>query len=513
MRRYGIFLIILLFAITACGAGSGSSSTGSSSGSVNISMSDAPGDFDHVWITVKSVWFHTSNAAGPDDAGWLKYDLSSPVSIDLESLSGKVSSQIWSGLTLPDGNYQQIRLFLVPTENALAQSASSQGLSYNNEAVVNGTAYPLRIPTPDKGIKLSGTFGVAASTPLNLALEFDVSHDVISFTRDSITEYVLKPDLQYFDLDNAAAIVGQLDPGAIANAPNARFIIKAEQVDQAGDRFVIRRVAALQSNGSFILYPLWPGTYDVMIRGIGYDTAIVQNVPAVKGTTPASSPTNIGQCAMVNSPAPDFAVGGTVVPTGSWADFEQTVPGMATPYVVRYRHFNPFTGTFSNFLLSSGPLQVAPFNNGGNPAFANTVPAEGTGNFQAVARAYLYDPSTAFIANASSAEPLAFGTLAPASGTANQVSGNLLFASNVSLFNGVTFVTQGGIIVNALYTGAMSGSTWPYAVGDLPGNFAGARYHINALAWNPGLYIGAPSAFDLINGTNASGVDVQMKAQ
>jgi hypothetical protein len=60
--------------IKACGGGNGSAST--QTGVAQVSLTDAPGDFDHVWITVKDVWFHTSDVAGPNDPGWLKYPLS-----------------------------------------------------------------------------------------------------------------------------------------------------------------------------------------------------------------------------------------------------------------------------------------------------------------------------------------------------------------------------------------------------------------------------------------------------
>jgi Domain of unknown function (DUF4382) len=93
----------------ACGGGS-SSGSGSSQGTANVSIMDAPGDYNHVYVTIAAVWFHTSNLAGPDDAGWLKYPLTAPITVDLLSLENGTMLQAFGGLTLPAGNYQQIRV-------------------------------------------------------------------------------------------------------------------------------------------------------------------------------------------------------------------------------------------------------------------------------------------------------------------------------------------------------------------------------------------------------------------
>ena len=62
MKRYGLFALIgalflgLSVFLSACGS-SGGGGTGQQ-GAVNMSVTDAPGDFNHAYITVKDVWFH-----------------------------------------------------------------------------------------------------------------------------------------------------------------------------------------------------------------------------------------------------------------------------------------------------------------------------------------------------------------------------------------------------------------------------------------------------------------------
>jgi hypothetical protein len=72
---WSLALLAAVFALQACGKSSSSSGSGSGtpSGTLSVLVTDAPGDFDHVYITVKDIWFHTSDAAGPNEAGWLKF--------------------------------------------------------------------------------------------------------------------------------------------------------------------------------------------------------------------------------------------------------------------------------------------------------------------------------------------------------------------------------------------------------------------------------------------------------
>jgi hypothetical protein len=120
----GMALFALSLTLNTCGGGTDSISPATAqNGTISLAITDAPGlEFDHVWITLKAVWFHTSNAAGPQEAGWLKYPLSSPLTIDLTTLSNGTLSSAIGNFTLPVGDYQQIRLFLASTGDPLEVS-------------------------------------------------------------------------------------------------------------------------------------------------------------------------------------------------------------------------------------------------------------------------------------------------------------------------------------------------------------------------------------------------------
>ncbi|HWR71608.1 MAG TPA: DUF4382 domain-containing protein, partial [Nitrospirota bacterium] len=428
----GIIAVALLLLQACSGSDSGSSPyplTGAGVGAVSVSITDAPAyGFDHVWITVKDLWLHTDGEAGQEQRGWYKFPLSSPITLDLLDLSnGTISAPVWDGIELPEGTYRQVRVHLAATEDALAASAADAGLTFNNQVDVTDPAgsYPLRAPDPRRGILLEGTFEVKKNEKLKIAVDFDAGHDVVKIEHDGKTEYILKPRLVHFDLNNAGAIIGHIDATAAAKCATAQFVVKAEQLGPNGAVHVVRRATFIAdpATGLFVLYPLLPGSYDVLIRGIGYETVIIKNVPVLRGTRPQSGATAIPVITMTASPSADYLAGASITsPTGAWVDYYQTISGEDAPYQVRFRHFNPLTGQFAAFPLSTGPLQVGTY----DPAsitLAETVPVEGNGGFKAEAGAILHERS-GFVSVTQAAPTAAFGTLNvrfPA--TARSVSG------------------------------------------------------------------------------------------
>ena len=102
------------------------------------------------------------------------------------------------------------------------------------------------------------------------------------------SEYILKPRLSCFDLGRAGAITGQISTGAtFTRAPH--FVIKAEELSADGTYHMVHRYTVPDSSPGFIASagsaPTATTTYDVLIRGIGYQTTIVKSVPVTRGTT------------------------------------------------------------------------------------------------------------------------------------------------------------------------------------------------------------------------------------
>jgi len=504
------FWIPLLLAVLLAGCGGGSGSDGS--GTAQISLTDAPSaeeSFDNVLITVREVWFHKSDAAGPGEAGWLKYPLAAPRTVDLAHLTDGAVSQILDQ-TLPEGDYQQIRILLADTNDNTYLSP------YNNEVLVGGQTYPLRIPAPAHGIALIGRFQVTDGGTLRLAIDFDIGHDVVKVTRNGQTEYVLKPRLRYFDLDNVGAIRGQVD--AAARSAGGSFVFKAEQKSADSTRYVVKRFTGIRADNTFLLSFLPPGAYDVLLRGRGVETVIVRGVPVVKGSI-----TNLGP-AIAMAAGTEFTANTTTDPTGAWVNFYQTLDNAVTgdpeaPYEVRFRHVDPFTGSFhAPIALSNGPIHFGRYAGGNAISFQAITPMEGSGGnagFTAVADALLFQPTSFVPFDNTSAGPVFGGRMSVMAGATPYTASGTISSSmgrTMQLDNNILFVVHNGLIVDAYRNlnvpmRMAPGMNAAYATQPLPGGFPGAFYGIDGLGWSaspPTFAVGIPGLADLRTGNDTA---------
>jgi trimeric autotransporter adhesin len=142
-------LLALCVALAGCSARTYVSGTGST-----------PSEFTHLYITTQEVWFNTSASAGPDDGGWAKFPLTTPVTIDLVTESNGTLGQIAGDLRVSPGTYNSI-LLLPYISSTAAASATALGATYNQEADwvdTAGTSHTvsLVIPNVEKGIIVPG---------------------------------------------------------------------------------------------------------------------------------------------------------------------------------------------------------------------------------------------------------------------------------------------------------------------------------------------------------------------
>jgi hypothetical protein len=416
----GCLAVAAAAGLTACGGGgsSGGNPPAGATGFVSVAVTDAPSaDFEKVWVTIREIRFHKLDFSHPEDRDWLRYPLAQPITVDLAQLSNGNLADVFNNIELAVGTYRQIRLMLVDDDAPLTASAQSAGLQFNDQvdyidAAGNARVAPLELGGPREGVGVFGTFTVTAGKTLRLVLDFDIDHDVIRFPDfipgNGQSAFTLKPILRYFDLDASAAIVGRVDPAALASQanPNGAFnlVIKAEEIASDGSRRMVARATTIRPDGSFTLFPLAvpagaaSKNYDVVVRGRNMETTIVRNVPAVKGTTPTGNPTQVAASPLPLSLAAEYTVSlaAPMSPTGSWINFYQTLPGAGeVPYHVRFRHVNPFSGEFGvPFPLSAGNLRVGDYVGGGDPTLASLVPQQGAGSFAARAGALQYTPSS-----------------------------------------------------------------------------------------------------------------------
>ena len=131
--------------------------------------SDVHSQYSHVYLTINGIWFNTSATATADDTTWQQFALSTPVTVDLASLSTGTLAQIASSLKIAAGTYVQIRLLPVDSSAALAASATTAGALYNAEADYvdsSGTLQraQLELLNPEHGIGVTTSLTLKADT-------------------------------------------------------------------------------------------------------------------------------------------------------------------------------------------------------------------------------------------------------------------------------------------------------------------------------------------------------------
>ncbi len=530
-RDYLYWASAVVFTLFLAGCGGGGGAGTSSATAVQIVLTDAPGfGFDNVILTVDEIWFHADNTADPDDPGWRRFQLRVPKEVDMARLTNGAVSPAILELTrdqLPPGLYRQIRILFLPN----ADEAHPEHHPLNNAVVVsdNGVSapYPLEIPEThledpstsmreNRGIPVLGSFQVPAAGTLRLAIDIDIGHDVVRTSRNGETRYMLKPRPRAIDLDNVGSISGKIDNVAIGTG----HVVMAEQRSADNTCMVVRRRAAVDNTGSFVLSFLEPGTYGILFQGSGVETVILTGVPVTKGNT-IDIPTPLHVTA-----GTEYQVDFSVSPTGAAVTFYQTPGAGSVPYEIQSRDADPYTGSFPDpIALSSGRLHVGTYvNNLLGIGCSPVTPVEGNGGFKAAADADLfarkYYPgsddaaSATVITSADGGATLAFTGRLPVQSPpsvpgGNGISGTMAVPDNVVIDNVVLVAVRGGMIVDRLFMdGPFAGSAnAPYSMGNLPGGTAAAPlpkavYGVHAFGFGPsGAAFGMADMADLRTGS------------
>jgi hypothetical protein len=131
-----------------------------------------------VWVTVQDVKFNTSATAAAGDSSWLDFPLTTPVTIDLATVTNGGLAVFGSSLKIPTGTYAQMQLLLTDTSAPLVASAQAAALLYNDQVgYLDSTgaalAAPLELVHPENGIVLS----VTLSIPSNLKAELEALNE------------------------------------------------------------------------------------------------------------------------------------------------------------------------------------------------------------------------------------------------------------------------------------------------------------------------------------------------
>ncbi len=179
---------------------------GAGTGTVTIGMTDAPIDTANVKeVDVVVVDIQYNLSTGSQD-NWRSFeDFNGPKTIDLLSKTDG-AAEVLGTLSLPAGQYNQIRFILEAPEEGAAGEAAGSRIVFQDDS-----AYPLFVPSADKtGFKAVNAFQVPVNGDVKIMADFDLRRAVRTTTRYGGTTYILRPALRLVVEDEAGSICGKV---------------------------------------------------------------------------------------------------------------------------------------------------------------------------------------------------------------------------------------------------------------------------------------------------------------
>ena len=259
-RQLGFaFATVLLVLIGACGGGGGSAGSSSNdSGTLRVALTDAPAcGFDAVNVTIEKVRVHTSSSASDTDSGWSEIVLSPAKRVNLLTLQNGVLAELGQ-VPLATGRYTQMRL-------VLAANDATTPLA-NSVAPTGGSEVALATPSGmQTGLKLNVDIDVAANQIVDVVLDFDACKSVVRAGNSG--NYLLKPVISV-----TPRFISGVSGFVATTLANGNTTVSLEQ---AG---VVIKSTSPDSSGNFLLQPVSPGTYDLVLTAPGQATVVITDV-------------------------------------------------------------------------------------------------------------------------------------------------------------------------------------------------------------------------------------------
>lgn len=265
--RIVITLFATFFLLISCDVADNSISV-SDHGTLQVYLTDAPADYEEVWIDIQEVRVHVSNedSLEEDDEGWIVIN-DSPKRVNLlDLINGEL--EVLGEAELEAGMYSQIRLVL----------------GEDNEVVVDGVSHELKTPSAQQsGLKLNLNADIAGGEVYTLLLDFDASRSIVEAGNSG--KFLLKPVIRTVAFAETGAIEGTIEPAE--SLPWVYAIAGADTV--AGTKAT--------TEGDFRIVGLLSGSYEVAINPTeeGYPDEIIPDVEVMASDTTDLGVINLGE--------------------------------------------------------------------------------------------------------------------------------------------------------------------------------------------------------------------------
>lgn len=335
--------------LAACGGGGSDSASGS--GTLRLALTDAPScGYDAVNVTVAKVRVHQSSSASDTDAGWSEIVLNPARRVDLLSLTNGVLMELGQ-IPLPAGKYTQMRLVL---------AENSTGLPLANSVMpTGGGEVALKTPSGQQsGVKTNINIDIAGNKMADFVLDFDACKSVVRAGGSG--QYLLKPVVTVIPR-YVSGVQGYVDPALGAGATRVSLQLNG----------TIIKATVPDSTGKFLLQPVAPGNYTLVMAAPDRTSAVVTGVPVVAETvTPVASAAS----PIALAPSASASVAGTAPADTLVRALQPLAVGTVE---IDSQYVNSVTGAYAFSLPVNAPL-VATYAAAPAPLlFAANTPAAG----------------------------------------------------------------------------------------------------------------------------------------
>ena len=213
---------------------------------LNVRMTDAPGAYDAILLSIKEIRVLTSEGESVLPVDSEPFDI-------LRFRMGKET--LLASQDIPSGRLNEIRLVLNDT---------------GNEVIIDGVAHDLKTPSAQSsGLKLKINDDLTSGIEYTLKLDFDAAKSIV---RTGNGKYILKPVIRAIPNSVSGALTGIISPAA----SNSKIYAIAG-TDTVG--------AVADSTGKFFLPGLLSGTYKVdVVPQSPYLPKSIEDVQVVTGS-------------------------------------------------------------------------------------------------------------------------------------------------------------------------------------------------------------------------------------
>ena len=357
-------LATLVLVLAACSGGDNTNISNGTTGTLHMALTDTPAcGYDAVNVTIQKIRVNKSASASDSDSGWSEIMLNPAKRIDLLSLQNGVLADL--GQTpLPAGKYTQLRLVLAGNDSSLPLA--------NSVIPTGGTETPLKTPSGlQTGLKMNVDFDVLANQMIDLVLDFNACKSVVKAGNSG--KYLLKPVISVTP-KLISGVAGYVGAGLANGTTNI-------SLQQGG---VVVKATTPDNTGNFLLQPVSPGTYDLVVTAPSDAALVITDVVVASGTV---TPVNTSTTPFTLTGSDTGTASGTITaassPIDATVDALQTLSGSGHTIDVESVVADADTGIYALLLPVEAPIVASYVMVPGTLSFAADTAVAGNYGLQA----------------------------------------------------------------------------------------------------------------------------------